>query len=871
MHLKRIEIKGFKSFANKTILEFPEPQKNDKGITAIVGPNGAGKSNIVDAIRWALGEQSIKLLRGKKSQDVIFHGSSKQSRLGMAEVSLFIDNKDKTIPIEYSELLLTRKLYRNGESVYLINKVNTKLSDIIMLLAKANFGQKSFSIIGQGMIDYILFSGFKEKKLFFDEAVGVRQYQIKKFQTVNDLEKAKNNLSKIKIVLTELEPHLKLLSRQAKKLEKQKNLKQKLKDLQIKYYSNIYYHNKEKIEESNSRLKEKKMIDVKFGEQLLDLQKEFSLLSHENNLNKKFNDLKQKFDFFINKKNEILREFAFLKGEIDLKYKKMGKFDLIWLRKNKDELIKQKNKIKNDLEYSCEESKEIEKKLKEYQNKKNILSNQLEEISKKIKQLLENNKKKESNKINKESIKKIIISQKELIEQIKTVKEIKDIKRIEQKAKTIKQSLDKMIQEDEVKQNESIKKKIFELANIENNLINQKNKNFESLNKLEIAKNVNKEKNKILQSRIIETAENLKKIESEIDNNKPKDSKTMFKNYQIREQKINIEIKEIDKKILVVKKELDNFNKKEQEKRDGMFSLQNKIQEQQIKINQNRNIINKLMIEFTKLETQKENLEIEINKELKNIDYLNKSLIDEDINIEKINRLKSQLELIGGIDPETTERYEAVKKRYNFVFNQIKDLEASSEKLKKIIINLDKIIKNKFDKSFIEINKNFNKYFKILFNGGEAKLIKTIIQKNKENNINENSEIIEANDNKKEKEEIGIEIKIAPLGKKLKDINIFSGGERSLTSIALICAIISTNPSPFVILDEVDASLDEINATHFAKIIKNLSYKTQFIAISHNRTTMEAAKILYGVTMQEKGISKILSLSLEDVKKTAEK
>ncbi|MEA2088371.1 MAG: chromosome segregation SMC family protein [Patescibacteria group bacterium] len=871
MHLKRIEIKGFKSFANKAVLEFPEPQKNDKGITAIVGPNGAGKSNIVDAIRWTLGEQSTKLLRGKKSQDVIFHGSNERSRLGMAEVSLFIDNKDKTIPIEYSELALTRRLYRNGESAYLINKSNAKLNDIIMLLAKANFGQKSFSIIGQGMIDQILRAGFKERKEFFDEAVGIKQYQIKKRQTINDLEKARNNLSKIKIILTELEPRLKLLSRQAKKLEQRKIIKQELRNSQIKYYSNIFFHNQEKIEKINNQIREKKLIDAKFGNQLLDLQKKFALLSRENSLDFKFDKLKQEFDFYVDKKNIMLRDLALLKGEIDVEYKKIGKLNLVWLAKNKDELLTQRNKIENDLKYCCEENKKIEKSVKEYEDKKNKISRLLRETSEKIEQLLEDNKAKKINKTDKEVIKKIIICQQELIKQIETAKEIKDIKAIKQKAKAIKQDLDELVKENKVEENESIKKEIFELTNIKNDLIDQKNDIFANINSLEIKKNVNNEKKKILQSRLLEIVENLKKVENEIENSKPSDAKTALKSYETREQKINIKIKEIDKKILFVKKELDNFNKKEQEKRDSAFFLQDKIQEQQAEINQSRNIINGLMIESAKLETQKENLETEINRELKSIDCLDKNLADENIDIEKISRLKSQLELIGGIDPETAKEYEETKERRDFIFNQINDLEEASKRLEKVVVDLDKIIKNRFDKSFIEINKNFNKYFKILFNGGEAKLVKNIIQKNKEDELDEKGETIKTDDDKKEQNEIDIEIQVAPVGKKLKDINIFSGGEKSLTSIALICAIISINPSPFVILDEVDASLDEANSVRFAKIIKNLSHKTQFIAITHNRTTMESARILYGITMQEKGVSKILSLNLEDAQETATK
>ena len=182
MHLKRISLLGFKSFSHKTTLEFPPPKKQEesKGITAIIGPNGSGKSNIADAIRWVLGEQSLKLLRGKKSEDVIFSGSQKSARLNRAEVTLTIDNKDKQADIDYTELTITRRVYRNGESEYLLNGAPAKLSDITMLLAQSNVGQKNYAVIGQGMIDSILNAAPADRKDFFDEATGVKQYQIKR-------------------------------------------------------------------------------------------------------------------------------------------------------------------------------------------------------------------------------------------------------------------------------------------------------------------------------------------------------------------------------------------------------------------------------------------------------------------------------------------------------------------------------------------------------------------------------------------------------------------------------------------------------------------------------------------------------------------
>src|SRR3989338_4980402 len=192
MHLEKIEIQGFKSFAERTILEFLKPRQKRHSITMIVGPNGSGKSNVADAIKWVLGEQSMKIIRGKKSADVIFAGSQAKARLGFAEVSLYLNNEDKTVDIDFSELVITRRVYRDGQSEYLINKNQVRLFDVLMLLAKANFGQRSYSIIGQGQIDAVIMATPTERKEFFDEAVGIRKFKIKKNKALNKLERSED-------------------------------------------------------------------------------------------------------------------------------------------------------------------------------------------------------------------------------------------------------------------------------------------------------------------------------------------------------------------------------------------------------------------------------------------------------------------------------------------------------------------------------------------------------------------------------------------------------------------------------------------------------------------------------------------------------
>ncbi|MCK5459936.1 AAA family ATPase, partial [Candidatus Parcubacteria bacterium] len=369
MYLEKIEIQGFKSFANKTALIFPKPQKNNKGITAVVGPNGSGKSNISDAIRWVLGEQSAKLLRGKKSQDVIFHGTGKRTRLGMAEVSLYVNNNDKIMPIDYSEVVLTRRLYRNGESEYLINKNRTRLNEIIMLLAKANFGQRSYSIIGQGMIDSILQASAKDRKDFFNEAAGVKQYHIKKEQAINNLEKTTVNLTQIKITLSELEPRLRYLTRQSKKLEKRQAIKKELTDLQIAYYSDFYFNLQNRINTDSAILKKKQDYKQSLDRQFAGVQEKLSSFAKQEEPTAGFNKTKDELNFCQNQKNMLLSEIAVLKAEIDVEYKKAGKFDLAWLEKNRNSIKEQCLKAEQDCARHKVLETEIKEELQKYSNK----------------------------------------------------------------------------------------------------------------------------------------------------------------------------------------------------------------------------------------------------------------------------------------------------------------------------------------------------------------------------------------------------------------------------------------------------------------------------------------------------------------------
>lgn len=707
MYLEKIELIGFKSFAQKTSLEFKQE------ITAIVGPNGSGKTNLVESIRWVLGEQSLKLLRGKKSEDVIFAGTRNKSRMGFSEVSLHLNNEDEKAPIDYREIVITRRLFRNGESDYLINKSKVRLQDISLLLAKAGFGLKSFSIIGQGMVDHILQASPLERKEFFEEAAGIKQYQIKRDEAIKKLEATKENLKKVEIILEEISPRLRSLTRQVHRLEKREIVEKELKELQKQYYGKIY----SEIEEGYKKVNEEKEI----------LEKERK---------EKESEIKMLEEKLSNVSAEESREEIFQN-----------------LQKNYKKILEDKNSLQQKL-YLI--------KLKEKEPKLKI--NQV---------------------IILEKIEKILKLQEGLIQKISLIKEIKDLEEIKKEALKIKEELNFLLEE------------------------------------------ISPEKAK---------SEEIGKIEGEI--------------------------KEKEEKLNKIEEEISEFNKKEEEKRNFFINLQRELQNKQNEYNFVNSKENEIKISLARFQTKKEDLEKEIKEELGELKFSFEAGIE--VSLEKIQKLKSQLLMIGGIDPEIKKEYQETKERFEFLSEQNKDLKEAIKSLEKIISKLDEIIEKQFNQEFETINKEFSKYFRILFKGGNAKL--SLIKKT-HNQLLSSTKGSNQNyyslTNEKEDGVEGIEIFASPPNKKLKNIQALSGGEKALTSIALICAILSSRFSPFVVLDEVDASLDEANSLKFAQILEDLSRRTQFIVITHNRATMEKAKILYGITMAEDGISKILSLKLE--------
>ncbi|MFZ6015706.1 MAG: chromosome segregation SMC family protein [Patescibacteria group bacterium] len=736
MYLKRLELQGFKTFAQKTVLEFELDKNGRRGVTSIVGPNGSGKSNIADAARWVMGEQSLKLLRSKKSEDVIFSGSEKKSRSGFAEVSMTLVNDDNE-EIDFSEILITRRLYRDGQSEYEINKQSARLSDVVMLLAQCGIGQRTYSVIGQGMVDEVLSSTPTERKVFFDEAAGLRPFQLKRQASVNKLDSSRDNLRQSEALIREIQPRLQSLERQVKRLEKRESLEQELQDLQTKYYGGMWRGLQSDLIKAKAEHDSALKLVASAAEESEKLEAELKKMETANPPSEEF-----------------------------------GK-----LRESLNNLMEERSKIR-ERQMKLETSREVAKVRAEKPWAPLPLS--------------------------------------------KIISGIENLNKLQ----------DGLLQE-----------------------INVKNP--------DLAK---------VKSMISDLQSQTKELIGKLQRPAPEPDKPTEADPKLEKEIADIikSLDDVNHQIQSVQTEIGEWNNREQKNRSHIFELQRELSRRRTDAQSAERKAGDIAVSLARIETKRDgflqDVRANIPDQEPNLDELAKQVSGterpEEI-LPRITKLRAQLEWIGGIDPETIKEYDQTKARYEELTTQSQDLVEAMASLETIIKELDQTIAEKSKTAFLRLNQEFGLYFKKIFGGGEAALLEVY----PEPEVDEEGNVTAVVD--KSAGPSGVEIQATPPGKRLKAIALLSGGERALISIALICAIMATNPSPFVVLDEVDAALDESNSHKFAEIINTLADRTQFVIITHNRATMERANILYGVTMGEGGSSKLISVKLKEILKQA--
>lgn len=881
MRLSKLQIIGFKSLAEKVVLEFPKLNQTpeSKGITAIVGPNGSGKSNIADAVRWVLGEQSLKIIRAKSSADIIFGGSVKKNQLNRCESSIYLSDIQETagnISLPYQEIEISRRFYRNGETKYFINNQEARLFDISMLLAEANFGQKNYTVIGQGMIDSILQTSPQAKLDFFYDAVGVKKYQIKLNKAQNKLNLTNVSLKETKLLLAETSPHLKYLTRQVKKWDQRNKIEDEFKQTAQVYYSlkinGLLNRASEKEQEYN-------LLNKQFEHSLLklrELREEVRQIAQIKSAEAEYQELQKIITQKNQDKNKLLEEKIYLTKEIESNFEIAGHADLSWIYRRQTEC----QEVITEQEKNLKILKNLICNLEQTLAGKNQDKNQ---ITQKI-QILEQSMQNLEKAIPNLDFLKI----KQVLEEIKNlIKNYLPDKKSEISAEPsflaqANQKIDYLISRLSGKL-PADKDKLAETNRQLNDLKQQKEETLSCLNDLNLELKINSAKNNLIVNNLNRLKQEQRELQFKFTKLENKQNKNeLIKKIQRDKERLEKKIKEINNGLDRYQEKINKFNQKQEENKQKLINLERQNQDEQKTADHLANLISVVKIDLVKLEEQRLNLDKEIltnlgeNFKLQNIEQ---SAYNLDELWPKICQLQKKLNLIGPADEEVIKEYQELKGRHNFLTEQSYDLEQTVFSLDKIIIKLEKKIKTEFNEKFKILNLEFKKYFKTLFNGGQAELKICQAEPEVEENLDNSAEARgqttpDTNADDKDKSGIiadasrlkqkGIEILASPPGKKIKNIAMLSGGEKAITFCALICAIIASNPPPFVVLDEIDAALDEANSIKLAAILKKLSDKTQFILITHNRAIMEAAGILYGVSMNEEGVSKILSLKLID-------
>jgi len=725
--LKSIELVGFKSFGRKETLVFESP------ISSIVGPNGSGKSNVAEGFRFVLGEQSMKSMRTKRGEDLIWGGSQALPRQNRAAVKVTFDNSNKKLDIDFSEVVIERVVHRDGQNEYLINGSKVRLKDVIRLLAGANIGGSGYQIISQGEADRILNSSPRERREMVEDALGLKLYQHKKAESERKLIETEENIEKVGSLRRELAPHLKFLRRQVEKLERAREMKEEL-VVQLKDY---LARESAWIEAEGARIGDKKG----------DLEKE--LIGIEEEMREASSSTKS--------------EDSGKESQEDIEVSELEE-KLLKIRSEREEKVRALGRAEAKLEIREEVGEEI------------ITNEQARSFASEINRELERVEAAETI----DEARVVIASIKEKIQNfLGGFSSVPNNTEGEREVKMISEELEKTQSEES-----EITKKISELRAKARKEVETKHETERELLKLDA-------KRRELKSSLAALSHGMQDIAY---------AKRSFE-------------EEVREGIALLGSQ---SNWQDGEVPEGALSEERHIQEKRRR---------------------------------------------------EIERLKIKIEESGaGNSVEIMKEFEETRKRDEFLTREVDDLEKSAASLRSIIEELDSKIGEKFKEGLEKINIALRVFFTKLFGGGDARLeLEKSKQKVTEMYDEESDELIE------EKEDVvrGLDIHVALPRKKIKGLEILSGGERALTSIALIFAMSQVNPPPFLILDETDAALDEANSKRYADIVRELGKKSQLVLITHNRATMAAAGELYGVTMGSDGVSKVLSVKLEEAERVA--
>ena len=926
MFLKSLEIFGFKSFPDRVKIEFAD------GITALLGPNGCGKSNVVDAVKWVLGEQSSRTLRADKMEDVIFNGTEKRNALNIAEVTLTISNERGLLNLDVSEIAIKRRLFRSGESEYFINNVPAKLREIRELFWDTGVGKAAYSVMEQGKIDQILSSKPEERRYLFEEAAGITKFKAKRLEAERKLEKTQENIRQIEGVLGEVRRSYESLKIQSEKTIKYREFKEKIFDcerdiqlLRLKNFTEGLSAKKQGIKEAvekrdliqsqidgvHNMLSENMDIVNEMEEKLTAYQLKIAGLASEQRnkkdqvqiYNERRSGLKLKLNQLDAKSASVKESIENLKDDIsektaavfDFKKRVSGieknafefeeniKLASHKITANKDKISELETGIKN-LENLCAEKEvelkaitedivtELDKNLRAAgysSSNRQEAETSLEETLNRLKVFVNGRKNIFSdfagiNTPSENDVKNFADNAVKSFDSL--LKIVDELELCLQKYKkssagfiddflapegiiTKKRAVDAAIlnNRQEIEKNRN---KISDLTN-ENNALSVKiNEYRKTLEELRITKTQiqaqaeNAESQvKLLERQLLSQQNILRDIEDEIFSETNQLNQTEEKLTELEGEINSLEIQG--------RKLADDLEKLQNDisiKNSDLASKRGKIEKLTAELSKANSLLEKFHLDLASLDADirniKDNFREKFSRDLMEFEermfILNVS--SNDLRAE-LSSIKQKLDALGNVNLMAPEEFEEVKERYDFLTKQINDLDKARGDLQRITDEITAESTELFLDTYNKIKKNFHNMFRRLFGGGRAEI-----------RLTDPQNVLES----------GIEIFAQPPGKKLENISLLSGGEKSMTAVALLFATYMVKPSPFCLLDEIDAALDEQNVTRFVTTLREFANVSQYIVITHNKKTVLGANTMLGVTMEESGVSKVISIKLDN-------
>lgn len=728
--LKSLELNGFKSFGQKTTFDLSQ------GITAIVGPNGSGKSNVIDGIRWLLGEREAKNLRGGKGEDLIFAGTTQRARLGQASASLHFENANNFFPVDFPEITVTRQVNRDGSNQYFINKSEVRLKDLIDFFAQVRLGARGLVVVTQGNSDMFIQATPAGRREMIEEMLGLREYQIKKGEAERRLKNTQINLDKVRALTEEILPHLRSLKRQTNRWERRESLEVELKDLEDQFFGAEWRELSAGFKTIDAEIEAHKIALAGLEEKKIAAEENLAKVeASQPEGRREINEIKMQTQQLLERRSQLQKDLGRLEAQIEITAYHAAPANA----PQAAALLNLVKKLKLKLELALDSD-----------DPARHINEALEEI---------------------ESVVKAEPEKPEA-------------------APVISPELGR------------------QLTALKNDL--------DALEK-EIAA--------------------LKTNEQALERN---------------QEQFYLQFKGAVAGVEAAKDELERWEAARRNKDFSRERLAIRRTEWERQVHQaGRNPEDFAGVEVRPAETDRDTME------------------------RRIFKLRGDLASIGEVDEALVREARETETRYEFLNRESADLERAKDDLHKLITELNDKIKHEFSAAMGKINAEFDKFFGLMFGGGQAelKLVALRARPSAPKSGEDIPEEAEVKDEVKVEEEEGepeqgIEVDVKLPRKRITSLGMLSGGERSLVGIAALFALVSVSPPPFLVLDEVDAPLDERNARRFSEMLREFSKHTQFILVTHNRATMEAADILYGVTMAEDGTSKIISLKLEQAPAT---